>query len=266
MGMDYDVLRALQDAGWQGYSADDTDIMFYIRYVGPEDSCLITVASSGDISSKVGVSGSEAADANFLEPGGTAGTIDVSDGNSDIMKEVVDIINNLDDYECWPVDSLPDEALESGGTGYILAITDQQAKNTNLAINGDTSARKTISVGVGAADHFFTVEGKENVVMLATILATTATSYNLICYFIDDAAGTKVAAYSLAITAGTRLNYTSAHLSVVGVTQYGNRIVFMATGGTNIAFSAGDSIMVHGRSTPLEPVHRGTKEYYEDWG
>lgn len=265
MGMDFDDLRALQDAGWHGYSADDTDIMFYIRYVGAQPSCLITVAGSGDITSEVGVSGSEAADPNFMEPGGTPGTIDVSDTNSDTMKKVVDIINNLSDYECWPVDSLPDEALESGGTGFILAITDQQAKDVNLAINGDTSARKEISVGVGAADHFFTVAGKENLAMLATILVTTATSYALKLYLIDDTKGTKVEAYSLAITAGTRLNYTAAHLSTIGVTQYGNRMVFMAVGGTNLAFSAGDSIMVHSRSTPLNPQHRGTKEYYEDW-
>lgn len=265
MGMDFDDLRALQDAGWHGYTADDTDIMFYLRYVGAQPSCLITVAASGDISSAVGVSASEAADTNFTV-GATPGTIDVSNGAANTMKEVVDFINNLSDYECWPVDSLPDEALESGGTGLILAAADGQAKDVNLAVNSDTSARDAISVGVGAADHFFTVAGKENLAMLATALITTATSFNFKLYLIDDTAGTKVDAYTLALTAGTRLNYTATHLSTIGVTQYGNRIVFMVIGGTNLALSAGDSIMVHSRSTPLDPQHRGTKEYYEDWG
>jgi len=267
MGIDYDDLKIKEDKRWYVYAADDVDIAFKIRYVGAEASCKIAVAADGKISSVVGAVGSEAADANFTV-GATPGTIDPANAAADTIKELVNFINGLDDYECWSVDSLPDET--SDDTLLLLLVANGQCKNTDLNIYFDTSVRYAISMACGAADHLFTVEGRENIVFLATVGIQTATSAAFNIYLVDDTAGTKELIDTVgAITGGADLSFTATNLTADGVKSYGKRLVVWA-GGTAVAVGTGGSVKVglhvFKQSTKLEPQHRGQKEHYENWG
>jgi len=66
------------------------------RYGGSEASCKVTAVTSADtLTSEVGALGSESGDTNF----GTAGVIDLTDGATDTVTELVAVIAALDDYE-----------------------------------------------------------------------------------------------------------------------------------------------------------------------
>lgn len=267
MGMDYDDLKIKEERRWYVYAADDVDIAFKLRYVGAEPSCKIAVAADGKISSVVGAVGAEAADANFTV-GATPGTIDPNNALANTIKKLVNFINGLNDYECWPVDSLPGES--SDDTLLLLLVADGQCKNTDLDIHFDTSVRDAISMGCGAADHLFTVAGRENIVFLATIGIQTATSAAFNIYLVDDTAGTSELIETVGtITGGADLSFTATNLTADGVKTFGKRLVVWA-GGTAVAVGTGGSVktglFVFKQSTKIEPQHRGQKEHYENWG
>lgn len=263
MGMDYNDLKIKEDKRWYAYEADDKDVAFKIRYIGSEATCKIAVdATTGDISSEAPVG---TADANFLEPGGTAGNIDVSDANADTLGKVVNIIEGLADYECWFQDGLPDETSDD----VLLTMAATSAKDTDLALYFDTSVRDAISMGCGAGEHMFTEKGRENIVLLATVGIQTATSAAFNLYLVDDVAGTKtLIATKGAITGGTDLSFAAADLHADGTKSYGKRLVFWA-GGTAVAVGTGGSVktglFVFKQSTKLEPEHRGGAQHYENW-
>lgn len=119
----------------------------FIKYIGSEQSCLISVDNTtGDISSAIGVLGSEAADANFTI-GSTPGTIDVSNAAVNTFGEVADFINSLDDYEFIPWAALRGDSMNETG-GALDELSGTQAKSASydrdagVALYWDTSIVK----------------------------------------------------------------------------------------------------------------------------
>jgi hypothetical protein len=96
-----EVILARETAPSQGItvlgSASVGAAVAWIRYEGDTGSgaTLQVDASTGDL---YGTTDGTTADTQWLESGGTAGTIDVSDANANSMGEVIDIINECDNW------------------------------------------------------------------------------------------------------------------------------------------------------------------------
>jgi len=91
-----------------------------IRYGGSEDSAKISASASGDtLTSEIGDDGDESGDAAF----GTAGTIDLTDGATDTVTELVAVIDAYTHYEAELVTGSGDT-----DTADIVNITAEQGK------------------------------------------------------------------------------------------------------------------------------------------
>lgn len=104
----------------QESTPDQVGALIRIRYSGSETSAKISASATGDtLTSEVGAVGAEAGDANF----GTSGVLSMADAATDIVSEVVAVVDAYTDYEC--------ELVSGDGTtdaGLILNITEWQAK------------------------------------------------------------------------------------------------------------------------------------------
>jgi hypothetical protein len=139
--MDYKqaMLGNLLAHQWARINIDDADVAMVIKYKGSAASCIIEVDNAtGDILSKIGALGAEAADADFTLPaGGTDGTIDVSNAAADTFGEVLAFINGLADYEAFLVGAIPGDSTNNS----LLVKVASPAKVLNgLALQFDTSA------------------------------------------------------------------------------------------------------------------------------
>lgn len=132
-------------------TADDTDPMILIKYVGTNASGLVAVAAGGDITLTTGALSSEAADTTLECPvsGALGGVIDVSDAACDTVGEVVDIINGSSDWIAVPVAALRTDS--SNDT--ITTISATQAKKLGgLALTADTTVSFNSTVLLGPAN------------------------------------------------------------------------------------------------------------------
>ena len=145
--------------------ADDEDIGLMIKYIGSEASCTITVTGDGDIQSAIGAVGSEATDTTFLEPGGTGGTIDVSDTLANTFAKVVNLINSFTNYEAYLVDVLAATASTGSATsGGLVAMAAAQAKSdAGLALYKDTTDGDGANFEIAVAVSGETFDYKEDV-------------------------------------------------------------------------------------------------------
>lgn len=127
-------IHDFESAATQIYThGEDACPAMYIKYKGSEESCLISVdGTTGDITSEIGVLGSEAPDANFTI-GSTSGDIDVSNAAADTLGEVVDFINSLDDYECIPWAGLRGDSLNESTGALVGPTSGTQAKSASYA-------------------------------------------------------------------------------------------------------------------------------------
>jgi len=126
-------------------TADDTDPMILVKYVGTNASGLVAVAAGGDITFTTGALSSEAADTSLECPvsGALGGVIDVSDAACDTVGEVVDIINGSSNWVAVPVASLRTDS--SNDT--ITTISATQAKTVKgLALTADTTVALTSTI------------------------------------------------------------------------------------------------------------------------
>jgi hypothetical protein len=112
--------------------ADDKSIAFLVKYVGTEESGTVEIDTNGDVLTKDGDYGSEAAAGNALETGGTAGTIDVSDVNANELGDVIDALNANANWIAVAIDSTLGELTEAkGGSG--LAFLDSGPTQAKVA-------------------------------------------------------------------------------------------------------------------------------------
>lgn len=134
------ALPAIADMPVTQYvSADDQSVAMLIRYIGPGNTATIAQTQGTSI---VAVSTGYVAD--FICPsGGTAGTLDLTNGGCDTMGEIVDACNASTYFRCALVD-----ALRSDSSAYLLtAGATQVTRSDGLPIYFDTSANFTVGEG-----------------------------------------------------------------------------------------------------------------------
>lgn len=194
-------------------NADDTSILARIwcdrddTRTAPE----ITINSSGDL---VATTDGSTACSDFYEPGGTAGTIDVSDGNADTFKEVEAVVNEAKGWHFHLIGARPDEssddkinalsAADCGGVGRAQDLLD------------DTSVTNRYRIGItakspGARDSD---EGFINEIWGFRAIATFSSTLYLYIWEINDEANEYTELYKMAMSTGTELarNAYQAHI------------------------------------------------------
>lgn len=131
-------------------TADDTDPILLVKYVGGQASATVEVSAAGDITLKHGAVSSEAADTTVKCPtGGSSGVIDVSDSSCDTLLEVINAINASDNWIAVPHSALLSDDMNCGGSGCLLLKSATLANSANgVALYADTDVIKTGTVAV----------------------------------------------------------------------------------------------------------------------
>jgi len=154
----YDEAEKVAPFQWRRVTTDG-DIGLRIEYFGAEASCLITVTADGDLQSAIGDLGSEVADTTFLEPGGTPGTIDVSDALANTFGLLVNVINAIPYYRAHLVDVL---AADSSDDTLNAASAAQAKVEGGLALVKDTSVALNLSLAISGEDFQYEESGSKN--------------------------------------------------------------------------------------------------------
>jgi len=182
------------------FTAENTSVLFRVRYIGDEDSGLVDIASTGDMSFTHGDSGSEAADTTVNPGGDTPGTLDLYGGTLDAFatyKSIVDMINASANWEAWLEGALPDDApyttttghmtepasaaVATGANGYAVLTDDSDSKYcvAGLTKNGPSTLIHAGDSGIEWTCH--------RVIGKSTFASGTSALYLYEC---DDLAGT----------------------------------------------------------------------------
>lgn len=136
-------------------TADDTDVLFLIKYVGDNaNGGTVTVEADGNITLKEGAVGSSAADDTLECPvsGALGGIIDVSNAACDTAGEVVDIINtSTSNWRAVILDGLRTDDTNSSGAGTLKALSETAASTVNgveLVIDTDANTAYTSTIAL----------------------------------------------------------------------------------------------------------------------
>lgn len=148
---------------------DDLDKALVCVYVGTSGSGYVSVSAAGDLlfeSPDASTANTHIeCDASIAADGSRNGTIDVSVAACDTLTEIVNIVNKPEsDFRCAILSALgSDLGGSAGGTGYLLAATDQNADGPNgYTVKWDTSAKFDVTFMVAPlefynADKWFSV-------------------------------------------------------------------------------------------------------------
>lgn len=144
------------------YAAEDTLVGMYVRYIGTAaDAQIQVIVTTGDIVFTEHNGTALAADASILDPGGTPGTIDVSDTLANTLGLVVDIIN-LDPNWVAAIHAGLRTDASTAGVFVTLAATSNvmRPEGQGLAYDTDGGARGygtfggVLSQNVDGRDYF----------------------------------------------------------------------------------------------------------------
>ncbi len=134
--------------------SDDGDVGLKVRYIGDEPRGSVTVNSSGDITFKIGESGSLSVDSTIDsgdDTGGSSdpGVIDVSDDSNLTFGQVVDMINSSPNWEAYLVDVLRGDNANKN-TGSLKQMAEAVLmQREEVSLNKDTSKVLNISIRMG---------------------------------------------------------------------------------------------------------------------
>ena len=214
-----------------GYGVVDLCKIFGIRYIGPEESGLVTIAATtNDLTFEHGDLSSEAVDGTV----GSAGVLNISAAEYSTVQEVLRATNVSANWEAWPIDFLPDAEMEvTAGNGIILAagIAAQQCKtDAGVLIPTDTSLAATpekFPVGVTFEGPSSGPHNKDaNVVheiLAITVDCNATTAGGVYIYEVDDLLGTKTELDILVYVDDTAITFSNSGEPLYQV--IGNRLV-----------------------------------------
>jgi len=186
----------------------DLDVLFRLYYIGAEESGIVDIASTGDMTFKHGDSGSEEADTDTKLDAGGLGVIDVSADITD-YHSLERHINLTDNWRMVPVGCLPDADPHTTTTGHFTEVTGGNCSAVNgYAVTGDNSDALYLTCGITQrgkpgkihnTDHQM-IHQIHRIVESSTFASGTST---LKVYACDDDDGTKEEILALTSAATT---------------------------------------------------------------
>ena len=245
-----------------GYGVVDLCKLIGIRYIGDEESGLVTIAATtNDFTFEHGDLSSEAVDGTV----GAAGVLNISDAAYSALDEVLRAINVSPNWEAWPRDYLIDAAMEYGaGTGIILAagIAAQQCKTTaGITIPCDLSLAATAEIfpvgitfnGPSSGPHNKDA-GVVHEILGITVDCNCTTAGGVYIFEVDDDKGTKTEIDILTYVDDTEITFENSGEPLYQ--SIGKRLVVEVrdAGAMTDCFCR-----VSARSYPFHPVVRKSK-------
>jgi hypothetical protein len=135
-------------------TADDTDVLLVVRYIGSAASATVAVSAAGDLTFEA-PSGTAVTEFECPVSAPLGGVIDVSDTACDTLGEVIDSINGSTNWRAYPVDGLRTDDVNSGGSGTLKTISATDAKAiTGLQLKTETAVFLTHSRALGTMRTF----------------------------------------------------------------------------------------------------------------
>lgn len=222
-----------------GYDAVDLPVALRIKYIGSQEEAHVSIANTtGDMRFEQGATTAAAAVTTGTNPG-TAGVIDISDLT--YMHELINKINveGGGDWEAWPVDLLPDEAVEisAGNAMFKTNLTDRDCTGENgFAVVVDTSLKTAEDFCVGVTFngpksqiHNHDANVLHRIHQIRANVTYGGASDGIYVYACNDRDNTKEEIDHLALTSATATNFpASGDIDGVLYQKQGRRLVFKA--------------------------------------
>lgn len=220
-----------------GYDAVNEPILMRIKYIGSQVAAHVSLENTtGDMTFEQGATTDAAAVTTGTNPG-TAGVINISDYT--YAHEVIREINLADDWEAWPVDLLPDEAIEisAGNAMFKTNLDDQDCTGENgfaVVVTTSLKTAEDFCVGVTFNGPSSKIHNSDRGVLheinqiVANVTFGGATD-GIYVYACDDTANTKEEIDHLALASATATTWpSSGNIDEVLYRVDGKRVVFKA--------------------------------------